>query len=62
MSKKKSRWNCKSCGDPIYLSKEESDLINEGFTGPPDKCDDCHIDDGYSDEMIQDFSDADPGL
>jgi hypothetical protein len=37
-------------------------LLKEGFIDRPELCDECIIDDGYADDMIQDFSDADPEL
>lgn len=63
MSKKiKTRYICKSCNEIIFMTKDDISLINEGYTNAPNQCDECSIDDGYSDEMIQEFSDADSGL
>lgn len=57
------RFRCNTCGDwfnplPGALSDYE-----EGYTGPPDICDECSdMMNCPEDNMIDTFSDADPGL
>lgn len=61
---KKSRYICRKCGEPIFLSKDEQNEIDEGWASEPKTCDECCIDDGWSNhpDTQQDYSDADPGL
>ena len=53
---------CRHCGDAFHLSKEDQELMDEGFTDAPDTCSDCLEQMKFSIEDFDDFSDADPGL
>lgn len=53
---------CTRCGDEFKLSKEDEELLDEGYISEADikECDRCLNNDSQEDHPT--FSDADPGL
>ena len=49
---------CRHCNEEIILSKEDLELISEGYIQTPDSYNDC----SNNNEEVYEFSDADPGL